>query len=161
MIPLRLLSPCIESSLIFHANTRENSSILDIFHPLTVKYRAKFHELQDPFINHLSRQKASINRSRKKGGGARKVIEQRRIVIDIRASLSSRPYEPIPVTITQPDIPGSVESRQKSKVDTGYKHTAPAISIANARCYDFEPKKRVNIWKNRARRRRRVVIHQI
>lgn len=123
MIPLRLLSPCIEyprtNLHILTANTRENSSILDIFHPLTVKYRVKFQEF--PFINHLSK---SLDKSKSKSH---------------RTPWSTSNVTIVPYKVTTiSQIPDSVESRQKSK--NRYNYTSLAISIVNVTRFWAEKK---------------------
>lgn len=101
------------------ANIRENSSILDIFHPLTVKYRVKFQEF--PFINHLSK---SLDKSKSKSH---------------RTPWSTSNVTIVPYKVTTiSQIPDSVESRQKSK--NRYNYTSLAISIANVTRFWAEKK---------------------
>lgn len=105
------------------ANIRENSSILDIFHPLTMKYRVKFQEF--PFINHLSK---SLDKSKSKSH---------------RTPWSTSNVTIVPYKVTTiSQIPDSVKNRDRNRKTDTITHPSRYRSQT---LHDFEPKKRPNI----------------
>ena len=101
----------------------ENSSILDIFHPLTVKYRVKFQEF--PFINHLSK---SLDKSKSKSH---------------RTPWSTSNVTIVPYKVTTiSQIPDSVKNRDRNRKTDTITHPSRYRSQT---LHDFEPKKRPNI----------------